>query len=257
MMKYINFLLFFLLIFTSCKSKKNIVDEGTGAKNLSARKVARNHIQANFNKKTVDARLKVHFKNEKQNRSISVRMKIKKDEVIWLKGTYLITLFKAKITRKKVSFYSPYQRSYFEGDFSMLKRLLGTEINFEQLQNMLFGQALLNVKSQKQDINFVEKSYQLSPKTQSDLFDIFFQINPQHFKLNKQFLVNSVKNKRLDITYPKYIKEKEVLFPERIIINARDKNKSTLLDIMVRSVTFNQKISMPFKIPLGYKEIKF
>ena len=99
---------------------------------MPAKKVVRKHISSSFDKKTVDAKLKVAFKNNKNSESFSVRMKMKKDEVIWLKGTKLITVFKAKITPTSVSYYSSYFKNYFEGDFSMLKKLLGTDINFSQ-----------------------------------------------------------------------------------------------------------------------------
>ena len=223
---------------------------------MSARRVAKKHVSANFNKKTVDARLKANYNNGKEKVGFSVRMKIKKDEVIWLKGTKLITVFKAKITPTKVQFYSPYKKVFFDGDFAMLKELLGTDINFQQLQSMLLGQSLLDVKSERQEVEINDKSYQLSPKKQSQLFDIFFYVNPLHYKLDKQSIVNSLKNQRLDISYPKYLSKKSVLFPEKININAKLKKKFTNINITTRSVEFNTKLNMPFKIPNGYKEIK-
>ncbi|WP_299156224.1 DUF4292 domain-containing protein [uncultured Tenacibaculum sp.] len=223
---------------------------------MSARKVAKKHISSNFDEKTIDARLKVNYKDNKEKIGFSVRMKIKKGEVIWLKGTKFITVFKAKITPTKVQFYSPYYKNYFDGDFSMLKKMLGTDINFEQLQNMLLGQSLLNVKSQRQEIIIKDASYQLSPKKQASLFDIFFYVNPQHYKLDGQSIVNPLKNQRLDIRYPKYSTKKGVLFPEKIIINAKEKEKFTNINLTTRSVEFNKKLNTDFKIPNGYKEIK-
>ncbi len=254
-MKFIKYIVIFAFVFSSCKSKK-VATEGTvGIKNFSARKIAKKHIAANFDKNTVDAKLKVLYKSDKENIGFSVRMKIKKDEVIYLKGSKIITVFKAKITPKKISFYSPLKNSYMEGDFSIVKKLLGVEVTFEQLQNMLLGQAMLNVKSKKQEVKIVSQSYQLSPIKQSELFDVFFFINPIHFKLDKQSLVNSFKNQRLDIAYPKYVRKKEITFPERINILATENNRSTNIDITVRSVVFNTDLSMPFRIPNGYKKI--
>ena len=183
-------------------------------------------------------------------------MQIKKDEVIWLKGTKIITVFKAKITPEKVSFYSPYKRNYFEGDFTMLRKLLGVDINFNQLQNMLLGQSIYNLKKTKQQVEIADNSYKLYPKDQLSIFDVFYHINPTHFKLEKQYVVNSLKNQRLDVSYPKYIQKKSFLFPEKIEIKAKEKNKFTNIDMNVRSIEFNKKLEMPFRIPSGYKEIK-
>ncbi|MCT4698445.1 DUF4292 domain-containing protein [Tenacibaculum haliotis] len=255
-MKYFTILIILFLGFISCKSSKNATNNSAPIKEMSARRVAKKHIAANFDKKTIDARLKVNYKNAKEKVGFSVRMKIKKDQVIWLKGTKLITVFKAKITPTKVQFYSPFYKNYFEGDFSMLKKLLGTDINFQQLQNMLLGQSLFNVKSKRHAVEISNKSYQLSPKKQSELFDLFFYVNSLHYKLNKQSVVNKEKKQRLDISYPKYANKKGVLFPEKIKINAKQNNSFTNIDITTRSIEFNTKLNVSFKMPSGYKEIK-
>ena len=187
--------------------------------------------------------------------SSSAPVKIKKDEVIWLKGTKYITVFKAEITPTKIKYYSPYFKNYFEGDFSMLKNLLGTDINFQQLQNLLLGQAVMNVKKEKQNVEIVENSHRLSPKTQSNLFDIFFYVNPSHFKLDKQSIINPLKNERLDIIYPSYSVKKDEIFPNKILIKAKKPTKFTNIDLTVKSVIFNTDVKMSFAIPKSYKKI--
>lgn len=76
-MRYITLLLIVFLSITSCKSTKNVTSS-TAIKELSARKVAKKHSSANFDKETVDARLKVNYKDNRENVGFSVRMKIKK-----------------------------------------------------------------------------------------------------------------------------------------------------------------------------------
>ena len=78
---------------------------------------------------------------------------------------------------------------------------MGVEINFEQLQNLFLGQALQNLKKEKQQLEIVDNSYVLSPEKQAAIFDIFFTINPSHFKLEKQTIVNDAKKMRLDMRY--------------------------------------------------------
>ncbi|MFY7671893.1 DUF4292 domain-containing protein [Tenacibaculum sp. MEBiC06402] len=254
-MKLYRYLLIGLLAFGSCKSSKNVANSKGTIEELSSRKIVRKHNNISF-PETVDAKLKVNYKDAKENIGFSVKMKMVKDEVIWLKGSKIITVFKAKITPEKVSFYSPYKKNYFEGDFTMLKKLLGVDINFNQLQNMLLGQAIYNLKKNKQEVEITSNSYKLYPKDQGSLFDIFYHINPNHFKLEKQYVVNSLKNQRLDVAYPKYLKKGTFMFPEKIQIRAKEKNKFTNIDMNVRSIEFNKKLEMPFRIPSGYKEIE-
>ena len=234
-----------------------MIDATATAKDISARKVAKKHIAANFDKKTLDAKLKVNFDNGKTKQSLSVSMKMKKDEVIWLKGSKFITVFKAEITPTSVRYYSSVFKNSFEGDFSMIKQLLGVDINFEQLQNLFLGQSLLNVKEEGQEVAIVNNTYILTPEKQAELFDIFFTINPAHFKLDEQSIVNTEKKLRLDVKYPSYNLINEVVFPSEINIKAKNTKSVTAIDLEYKSVEFDTDVYMSFNIPSGYKKLTF
>jgi hypothetical protein len=186
-----------------------------------------------------------------------VNLQIEKDKVIHIKGTKFITVFKAKITPTSVSYYSPFAKNYFEGDFSLIEELLGVEINFEQLQNLFLGQALQNLKKEKQQLEIVDNSYVLSPEKQAAIFDIFFTINPSHFKLEKQTIVNDAKKMRLDMMYTGYNFIDKTLFPEEIKIIAKSESTTTNIDLIYKSVVFDTTFTPLFEIPKGYKRIEF
>jgi hypothetical protein len=254
-MRYIKYLLVLLLIFTACKTKRYILENTSIVKEISAKKVVKNHLGTSFDKETIAAKFKVDFNDGVTNESIAVSLKIKKDEVIWLKGTKIINVFKAKITPEKVRFYSPLGKKYFEGDFSMLEDLLGTEINFQQLQNLLLGQALLDFKKGKYDVQILNNAYLLSPEVQLNLFDVFFAVNPVHFKLDKQSIVNSLKGQRLDVKYPSYKYIEDEIFPKEINIKVKQENKTTTIDFILKSIELNTEINTSFTIPNGYKRM--
>ena len=139
----------------------------------------------------------------------------------------------------------------------MIKKLLGVEINFDQLQNLFLGQALTNLKEEKQVVEIVDNTYILSPEKQAELFDVFFNINPAHFKLDKQSIVNVDKNLRLDVKYPSYNLIDDVVFPSAVKIKAKSKNSLTAIDLQYKSVVFDTEVKMSFNIPKGYKQLKF
>lgn len=256
-MKFLKYIVLLSIVLTSCKANKNMMDANAIAKETSAKKVAKKHIAANFDKKTIDSKLKVNFNNGKINQSLTVNLQIDKDKAIYLKGTKFITVFKAMITPTTVSYYSPFAKNYFEGDFSMIKELLGVEINFEQLQNLFLGQSLLNIKEEKQDLRIENNQYILSPEKQAEMFDIFFTINPGHFKLDEQSIVNADKDLRLDIKYPSYSIINKIIFPSEINIKAKSADSLTDIDIIYKSVEFDTKLNMSFDIPSGYKRLEF
>lgn len=254
-MKILKYILLFTIILTSCKTTKNMIDANAIAKNISARKVAKKHISANFDKNSVDAKLKVNFDNGKTKQGLTVHLKMKKDEVIWLKGSKFLTVFKAEITPTSVRYYSSVFKNSFEGDFSMIEKLLGVEINFEQLQNLFLGQSLLDVKEIDQEVSIANNRYILSPEKQAELFDIFFTINPSHFKLDEQNIVNSDKNLRLDVAYPSYNLIENTIFPSAINIKAKNPKSVTKIDITYKSVEFDTEVFMGFNIPDSLKKL--
>ncbi|WP_299012666.1 DUF4292 domain-containing protein [uncultured Polaribacter sp.] len=254
-MRFTKYIVFLVLVFSSCKSNKVTVDANGIAKKMSAKKVAKKHNASNFDKETVDAKFKANFNNGKLKQSISVQLKIKKDEVIWLKGTKFINIFKIKITPEKVSYYSPLEKRSFEGDFTLLEKVLGVAVNFNQLQNLFLGQAMLDLKETKSNVVISKNSYVLTPKEQALLFNAFFSINSQHFKLDAQEIVGNTKNQKLSIKYPSYKLINEVVFPKQINIKAQENSKLTTIDFQLKSVLFNTPINTSFKIPSGYKPI--
>ena len=65
-------------------------------------------------------------------------------------------------------------------------------------------------------------------------------------------------NKLLQIQYGNYQKIKEQLLPKKIVIKAlENKDNCTVIDIEFKSLVLNKQITTPFRIPSGYKSIKF
>jgi hypothetical protein len=89
------------------------------------------------------------------------------------------------------------------------------------------------------------------------LFDVFFTINPTHFKLDEQSIVNAEKKLRLDVKYPSYNIINNVVFPSEINIKAKNTKRVTAIDLEYKSVEFDTNVEMSFSIPSGYKKLSF
>lgn len=238
----------------SCKTKKTTTSSAVKA--LSSKKVIKNHYANTFSKNTVNARLKAKYKDKKNSQTITVKLRMEKDKAIWMSGTVLgIPLAKVLITPTRVSYYEKLNKTYFDGDFSLLSDFLGTEVDFEKVQNLLVGEAILNLKEKRYSAEVHENAYLLEPKRQEKLFDIFFWLNPSNFKVHKQQVSQAVEQKKLTVAYSEYQSVSNEIFPKKINIIAIDKGERTLLDLEYRSLEFDKKVKFPFKIPSGYKEI--
>ena len=248
-------LILILVITTSCKSTKNTTSE-TNIDVISTKKIINNHYNNNFHQQTVYARLNAKYRGKKTSATVSIKLRLEKDKTIWMSATKLgIPIAKVKITPNRVMYYEKLQRTYFDGDFSLLSKWLGTELDYEKVQNILLGQAVLNLKKGRYNSKIDNNSYQLSPKKNNELFGILFFMNPDNFKLNKQEIRHPEKKQLLSVSYPNYNEIKGEQFPKKITIRATDNKNITTINIEYRSVEFNRELTFPFSIPKGYKEI--
>lgn len=239
------------VLFSSCKTTKSTV-----SMNHATLKLLKEYNHAIFSKKTIQAKIKLHYQDPNISQNVTIKLRIKKDEVIWMSASFLgFPIAKAKITPTKVQYYEKVKKTYFDGDFSLLSSVLGRELNFQQLQNILLGQSLMNLDSQFTSVSD-GKSFKIIPIKQDPLFDIFYWINPSHFKLDKQE-INATKEKQtLTIDYVAYQKLADTYFPKTIVIDAVQPKQTTRIDMSFKNVEFDKKLNYTFKIPTGYKEIK-
>jgi uncharacterized protein DUF4292 len=257
MKHFFKIMILILLVITSCKTNKNVAGTNT-INTISAKKLISNHYSNKFNQQTIYAKLSAKYRHKKTSATITIKLRLEKDKTIWMSATkFGLPIAKVKITPKRVLYYEKLRRTYFDGDFSLLSKWLGTELNYEKVQNILLGQAVLNLKKGKYSSKIDNNLYELSPKKENELFGILFFLNPKNFKLNKQEIRNPEKKQLLSVSYPKYDKILDEQFPKNINIRAIDNKNITTINIEYRSVEFNRKLTFPFSIPRGYKKISF
>lgn len=259
-MRFFKCVFILLFIASSCKSNKTIV-EMSNLKSMSSRKIVRKHLENSFESKTLDSKIKLRYANTKGKKrdkhQITLRLRMIKDSVIWMRGNKAITVFKAKITPNMFSFYSPISKEYFEGDYSMIEKLLGVNLSFEQLQDLLLGKSIFEMKGKRFSSDVIGNSYKLTPKVQEKLFDVFYKVNPNHFKLDQLFLENEERDLTLQINYNRYDELKEDLVPTRVEIKAtKGQDAFTSINMEYRSLKLNEPLKLPFRIPSGYKRIE-
>lgn len=252
----LSFILLFIL--ASCKTTKNVTDT-TAIKKMAPRKIVKKHLDNVFDVHTVDSKIKVRYTNNRGERrkrhEFTVRLRMQKDSIIWIKANKVVTVFKAKITPATFSYYSPLDKTYFEGDYTVLEKLLGIEVTFDQLQNMLIGQNMFEMKGKKHDAVIDGTSYKITPRIQEQLFDVFYKINPNHFKLDQLFLNNEAKDQSLRINYKGYKNFNETLIPIGIEINATEGMKYTYFNLNYRNIQVNKSINIPYRVPKSYKRL--
>lgn len=255
-MNKIKFPLIFLLllIISSCGPKK--AKMGTVApEDAAVAAVVDRHYANEVDFETLQGKLAIQYQDKERSQSVNVSFRMKKDDTIWMSGNLLgIPLAKVLITPHSVQFYEKITRTYFDGDFRLLSDVLGTPLDYQKVQNLLLGQTIYDLRSERYKLTESSRGYQLEP-TQENFLKKMFLLDAGNFKAVAQQLGQPNENRSVTVTYPEYQKISGQIFPGQIKILANDGPDNTKIDLAFKSVDFNVPVSFPFSIPSGYDEI--
>ena len=249
------FLLISLFI-TSCSGGKMIVGSDTANLSMSSKDIIKTHSEAQPDFSTIAARMHVKFESGNDMQSLTVSLRMEKDQKIWIKASILgITLAKIYITPESVSYYETITNTYFDGDFSLLSDWLGTDINFEKAQGILLGQSIFELDA-KYISNVVDNKYRLQPKMQLHDFIHSLLVHPDNFKIASESLSKPTDNRMFTINYENYQRIEGSYYPSAFKIIATQKEKKIKIVVNYKKIDYNVSIRFPFNIPNGYEEIQ-
>lgn len=246
-------LISFLIILTiGCKSSKTTSAKEL-AENMPAKTIIANHYENQLNFNTISGKIKIDYSEGSSTQSVGVSFRMKKDQAIWMSAP--LGVIKAYITPERVSFYNKLQNEYFDGDFSYFSDLLGFDIDFFKIQNLLTGQAIFDLRALKYNADTDGKHYELTPKKSSELLKTLFLVEPENFMLARQQLSQPAEKRLLDIYYKNYLIKGERVLPQQVGIMAIESMQRTFIDITYKNIEFDRKLNFPYRIPKGYDEI--
>ena len=248
-------IVFIMLFLVGCKSTKSITSSGELNNKLSSKQLIKEHTIQEAKFKTLQSRVKVEYIRGSKSQSHTINLRMEKDKTIWISS--FLNVVRVKITPEKVGYYNKLDNTFFEGDFSLISDLLGTDFDFDNVQNLLLGQALYNLNKDSYEADVHESSYLLQPKKQNALFEIFFLLNPKHFKMDSQQLAQYLNRRMLQIDYTKYQEVEKQVFPKEIKIIALEDTEETIINMELKSISLNNELRFPFRIPSGFDEIVF
>lgn len=243
-----------MLFLFNCKSTRTI--RGSEANyNLSARQLIKENINQSPVFKTLKSTLKITYTEGEKSQTHSVSFRAKKDEILWMSATFSIV--KAMVTPEKVSFYNKLDNTFFEGDYAYLSDLLGTQLDFQKVQNLLLGDAIYNLKEDHYKMSLQDSLYVLQPKKQRELFEILFLLDPSLYKVKSQQISQPKESRDLQIHYLSHQDVEKQILPKKIKVVAVEGNEELNIGLEFKNVSLNEELRFPFKIPSGFKEIAF
>ena len=242
------------LALVSCKSKAALL-EGTASNLLTSDKVIENHYNNKTEFSTLYIKAAAKYSDEKNTQNVTAEIKIQKNEKILVSIRFLgITMAKALITPTEVKYYDKINNNYFEGDYSGLSKWLGTDLDFDKVQNILLGKAFDDLHKSNFTVSITDKMYKLEDNNNANTSKSFF-FESDNFLLKQQEVNQPNSQRALQIAYPEYKQYNEMILPLTIVIAAFHNDNKTNIDIEYKNVSFNEALSFPYSVPEGYKRI--
>ena len=243
------------LVLVSCKSKTAAVAVSKNENRKSVTKIIENYYNNKNEFSTLYIKASVQYASEKQNQNVTAEIKIKKDEQILISIRFLgITMAKASITPSEVRYYEKIKGTYYEGDFSALSQLLGTDLDFNKVQNMLLGRAIDNLKEGKYAETFADQVYRLDEESDGNIKKSFY-IDGNNFTMNKQEITQTKEERMMQVVYANKREFTEMTLPLTLNIDSYQKNGKTEINLEYNTVSFNDELSFPYSVPNDYKRI--
>jgi hypothetical protein len=161
---------------------------------------------------------------------------------------------KALITPDKVQYYEKLNSSYFEGNYTALSQWLGTDLDFQKVQNMLIGESFDDLKRGKYNTVLEDKLYKLSASSNAGINKTFY-LGSDNFMVKKQEISQSAQGRMLQVSYSERKTASEAFLPLRIAIEAIQNSGKTNININYNSISFNEDLSFPYSVPESYERV--
>lgn len=239
---------------TNNEEKKVDVVKPTASKDAKANKAAVNDLAvqhyALFNDfNTLNITSEVEYDDGTIDHSIKADIKMQKDKQILITARVLFFTAKVYLTPERASFYETFNGTHYDGDFKFISKFLGTDVTYENVENLLLGKAFYNLNTN----DYTKKSNnELELKLNQFLMKLVLgsktQIASTEISQNKSA-------DKLVIQYPSYQTSTNIYLPKEIKLHAMQK-KDIKINLDYKKVSVNQATDFKYKIPDNSKSIK-
>ncbi len=243
------------LLLAGCRSAADLSSSMPNPK-WTAAQVTRAHKQTNPEFKYLAARAQLVYKTQDQEQKISVSLRMKNGDTIWMKATVFgVTLAKAIVTKDEVSYYEMLNKSYYKGPITEISRWLGFSLSLAQLQNILLGQSVLEMpRSTPQLIN--SDSYVLGPVDTGIGWNLTNSVRPDNFRLRSADLAAiGIVPTTVSLKYSNYSQVGGQYFPDRLNLSVDAPKTQTQISLSFKQFDLLDRLNFGYAIPDGFKSI--
>ena len=254
-----------IFIIHSCGTKTAETSHGR-IEVISPEKILEKYSSVYTTPNYMSATLNVKVKSKDSKNSFTAYLRLEQDKKIWINISFLgISFARGVITPDSLRMYERQNKTTFTGDFEYISKLLGTDLDFYQLQALFLGQPMEAIESKKYKTLVSKDSYLLEYNHNRKLsrkgvntgdYIKRYWYNPQSFELERQVISLPDRRSTLMVENKEYeLVEDKYLLPKNISLQIISTSVTTV-EINYKGVKVDKKLTFPFRIPEGYKKLQ-
>jgi phage anti-repressor protein len=256
----ISFVVFTALVsLSACKTKKGIgskLPTTSEVKNdYSELFISINQQETNYSYLVCKGECEYNDGNNTFN--FDIQLEMEKGKFIFIRATYLLGIEVAKmyITPDQIQIVNHLEKTNTVASYNYLKKFSSANLQFENLENLILGNALFNQNLGVTSIDSNVSQYILKTLIEGATQQCFYGKN-KVAKLEANQLQNAAKNRSFEVKYNKYTVNGTNYYPSELAINIRaEKNLGCVMKLF--NFAYEKKKDPQIRVPASYKTINY
>lgn len=205
----------------------------------------------------------IDIDSKQLTQSASIKIRWRRDSVIWLNITKLIlNVARAQITKDSVFVISPLQGTYAAEPLRYIEQKFGLPADFDLLQNFLLGKPIFLTDKKQLTLN-TPKENTVILRGSNDRWTAEYQFDWTTKQLTEMTFTEPKAQRSLKVTYENYApladadgKQRPFAYRRTITIESPQTGKAKVgIEIEAESLEVNVVKNIKFEIPSHYKKM--
>lgn len=200
------------------------------------------------------ARAKTNLILNGNNQDVTLNIRIKDKEAIWISVTAILGIEAARvlITPDSLKMINRLNSEYISKPFSELHKYTTKQLDFQDLQAILVGNVIAPAMSEDASVRQTDSMFVFS----GTLTDLDFAIQTSSDFANQiSQITNRNQQQSLVVNYSNFALFKQKKIPQRIKIRSEAPDTRLFANMEYDRIEINSTVQLPFSIPNRYREI--
>ena len=213
-------------------------------------------IQSNqLNFETFSAKAKAKMSIDGSNNDVTLNIRIKKGQEIWVSVTALLGLegARALITPDSIKVINRLESTYLKKPFSYINEFAGNQVSYQALEALIVGNTWPGLVSDSSVVQTSENGLVLSGALQDIIYKLL--INKDMRLAGSSMSSRGIAARNLDVDYNGTFQAAGRVLPAQININATSIKSKINIALTYIKADINTNPEFPFQVPARYSVV--